>query len=50
MTIPVSGFNLINLLVYTVIVNSDGGSSTYFLKPEQKLKDIQVNNNSGVYR
>ncbi len=42
---PPSGFDLINLSVHNVTVNSDLGNSTYVLTPNQRLRDIQIVDN-----
>ena len=48
--IPESGYNLVNLSVHNITVNSDGGNSTYILTPNQRLRDVQIfDNGNGVW-
>lgn len=43
--IPVSGFDFVNLSVYDVTFNANGGNSGYVLTPNQRLRDVQVIDN-----
>lgn len=48
--IPVSGYDLVNLSVHNLTVNSDLGNATYVLTPNQRLRDVQVyDNGNGVW-
>lgn len=43
--VPVQNFNFVNLSVFDVLFASNGGNSTYLLKPNQALRDITIGDN-----